>query len=236
LIKAVFFDFYGTLARFYPPREEVQAQAVSDVLGHAVAREGLVRGYAKADDFMAQVNAGDRPSALRQGEDRAVFFAQYEQIVLQGAGIEVDVPTARRVWERVQQIPYGLALYDDALPVLEALKGRGLTLGILSNIGRNPRQLTDAHGLTPYLDFAVTSQEVGSNKPHPPMFLAALERAKVEPSEALHVGDSYLSDVQGARNVGINAVLVDREGVAEAPPDCPRISGLMQVVGLVLSP
>lgn len=141
--------------------------------------------------------------------------------------------TARRIWERVQQIPYGLALYDDALPVLAALKGRGLILGILSNIGRNPRQLTDAHGLTPYLDFAVTSEEIGSTKPHPPMFLAALERAGVEASEAMHVGDSYLSDVQGARNMGIAAVLVDREGVMTEANDCVKVSGLMEVVGLV---
>ncbi len=232
MIKAVFFDFYGTLARFYPPREEVQAQAIAS-FGYTVTRDGLVKGYAMADDLMAQVNAGQRPMSQRQGEARLQFFAEYEQLILRSAGVEVDVPTARRVWERVQQIPYGLALYDDAIPVLDALKQRGLILGILSNIGRNPRHLTDAHGLTPYLDFAVTSEEIGSNKPHPPMFLAALERAGVQASEALHVGDSYLSDVQGARGVGINAVLVDREGVAEAPPDCPRVSGLMQVVELV---
>ena len=232
MIKAVFFDFYGTLARFYPPREEVQAQAIAS-FGYAVTRDGLVRGYAMADDFMAQVNASDRPTSHRQGEARAEFFAQYEQVILRTAGVEVDIATARRVWERVQQIPYGLALYDDAIPVLDTLKQRGLTLGLLSNIGRDSQQLTDSMGLTPYLDFAPTSGEIGSNKPHPPMFLLALQRAKVEPSQALHVGDSYLSDVQGARGVGINAVLVDREGVAEAPADCPRVSGLMQVVGYV---
>lgn len=229
MIKAVFFDFYGTLARFYPPREEVQGQAISS-FGYTVTREGLVKGYALADDFMSQVNAGESPMARRQGEDRIAFFSQYQQLVMRGAGLDVDVATARRVWEKVQQIPYGLALYDDALPVLEALKQRGLILGILSNIGRNPKQLTDSIGLTPYLDFAVTSEEIGSNKPHPPMFLAALERAKVEPSQALHVGDSYLSDVQGARNVGIAAVLVDREGVMTEATDCPKITRLMQVV------
>ncbi|MBI4198791.1 MAG: HAD family hydrolase [Chloroflexi bacterium] len=232
MIKAVFFDFYGTLARFFPPREELQAQAIGG-FGYSVSREGLVKGYALADDFMGQVNASDTPMNRLLGKARLAFFARYEQIILREAGVEVDLPTARRIWEAVQGIPYGLALYDDAIPALDTLKRRGLTLGLLSNIGREPRQLMESHGLTAYLDFAVTSQEIGSNKPHPPMFLAALERAGVQASEALHVGDSYLSDVQGARSLGIHAVLVDREGVAEAPKDCPRVSGLMEVVGLV---
>ncbi|MBI4338514.1 MAG: HAD family hydrolase [Chloroflexi bacterium] len=229
MIKAVFFDFYGTLARFYPPREEVQTRAITS-FGYAVTREGLVKGYARADDYMGQVNAGNQPMNRLRGEARLDFFAAYERIILREAGVEVGLEEARRIWAKVQEIPYGLALYDDAIPALDALKRRGLILGLLSNIGRQPQQLTDTHGLTPYLDFAVTSEEIGSNKPHPPMFLAALEHAHVAPQEALHVGDSYLSDVQGARGVGINAVLVDREGVAEAPPDCPRVSGLLQVV------
>ncbi|MBI4311387.1 MAG: HAD-IA family hydrolase [Chloroflexi bacterium] len=232
MIKAVFFDFYGTLGRFFPPREQVQAKALS-AFGYTVARDGLVRGYALADEFMGHANAGDQPMNRLQGQARLDFFAQYEQIILREAGVDVDLATARRVWAKVQEQPYGMALYDDAIPTLQVLKERGLILGLLSNIGRESRQLTDTHGLTPYLDFAVTSAEIGSNKPHPPMFLAALERAGVQPQEALHVGDSYVSDVQGARNVGINAVLVDREGVNGNAGDCPKIRGLMEVVDYV---
>ena len=56
MTKAVFFDLYGTLARFHPPREEVQAQAC-EPFGFNVARDGLVQGYAVADEWMAKVNA-----------------------------------------------------------------------------------------------------------------------------------------------------------------------------------
>jgi len=229
MIKAVFFDLYGTLAHFHPPREEVQAQACQS-FGLTVTREGLIRGYLLADDWMSQVNASDTPVPELAGEERASFFAEYERLILQGAGVEADLDTAGRVWAKVREIPYDLTLFDDVLPVLDILKRRELTLGLLSNIGRNITELGEELGLAPYLDFAVTSREVGSGKPHPPIFRLALERADVEPAEALHVGDSYLSDVQGARGVGISPLLLDREGVMGHVDDCPRIRDLLGVL------
>ena len=207
----------------------MQAQACES-FGLAVTRWGLVRGYLLADQWMSQVNAGETPvPQLAEGE-RAHFFTEYERLVLKGAGLEIDPETARRVWTKVHEIPHGLALFDDALPVLDILKRRKLTLGLLSNIGRDVNELGEELGLAPYLDFTVTYQEAGSSKPHPPMFLLALERAGVRPDEALHVGDSHLSDVQGARGVGIRPVLLDREGLMTHVDDCPRIESLMGVL------
>lgn len=228
MIKAVFFDLYGTLAGFSPPREKVQNQACQH-FGFTVSREGLVWGYAAADAFMAQVNAGPHPMSRHTPEERAAFFAEYERLILQGAGVAVNQETAGRVWERVQQIPYGLALFDDALPALDDLRGRELTLGMVSNMGRDMQKLSDRLGLTPYLDFAIASREVGAEKPHPPIFHAALRRAGVQPQEAIHVGDQYLSDVQGARGVGITPLLIDREGVLAEVTDCPKIASLMEI-------
>ncbi len=232
MIKAVFFDLYGTLARFFPLREEVQAKACES-FGLAVTREGLVRGYLLADHWMSRVNAGIVPVPQLAEEERTHFFTEYERLVLQGAGLEADSETARRVWAKVRETPYDLALFDDALPVLDVLKRRELTLGLLSNIGRDIKALGEELGLAPYLDFMITSQEAGSSKPHPPIFLMALERAGVEPAEALHVGDSHLSDVQGARDVGINPLLLDREGVMGDFDDCPRIENLVGVLDYI---
>ena len=229
VIKAVFLDLYGTLARFHPPREEVQAQACQD-FGIQVTQEGLARGYAQADDLMDRENAGEVPLSRRSPEERRRFLVEYEQLLLQGAGVEVDMETAGRVFEKVQQIPHDLALFDDVLPTLDMLKLQGMTLGVLSNIYGDLDELAQRLGMAPYLDFTVTSAEVGAGKPHPPIFLAALEHAGVEPQEALHIGDSYASDVQGARGVGIQPLLLDREGTLTHVTDCPRIGSLMEVV------
>ncbi len=85
-------------------------------------------------------------------------------------------------------------------------------------------------GLEPYLDFVVSSEEVGANKPAPAIFLAAVEKAGVKASEAVHVGDQYELDVVGARGVGINPVLIDRYDVTPGVSDCPRIRTLPELV------
>ncbi|MCH7706134.1 MAG: HAD-IA family hydrolase [Chloroflexi bacterium] len=235
MIKAVFFDLYGTLAGFDPPREQVQTQALGS-FGFTATKQGIARGYVGADDWMSQVNASDTPVPRLQGQARDRFFAEYQRLIMKGAGIEVDMDTAGQVWAKVQQIPYSFAAFDDSLPVLDMLKLRELTLGLISNIGRDVDEMCESLGLAPYLDFIVTSTEVGIGKPHPPVFLKALERAGVAPDEAIHVGDSYRSDVQGARGVGIRPLLLDRDGVMTDVTDCPRIGSLMEVLDYLDSP
>jgi len=84
-------------------------------------------------------------------------------------------------------------------------------------------------GLEPYLDFVVTSEEAGADKPNPPIFQAALRQARVDASEAIHVGDQYKIDVVGARGVGINPILIDRYDLYPELSDCPRIRNLTEL-------
>jgi putative hydrolase of the HAD superfamily len=84
-------------------------------------------------------------------------------------------------------------------------------------------------GLEPYLDFVVTSEEVGSDKPKPPIFLAALDRAGVNASEAAHIGDQYEIDVVGARGAGIKPILIDRYDIYPEVSDCPRFHSLTEL-------
>jgi putative hydrolase of the HAD superfamily len=63
----------------------------------------------------------------------------------------------------------------------------------------------------------VTSAQVGVRKPSPEIFAAALRMVRAEPWETLHVGDSVNEDVSGARQAGIEPVLISRDGTAGAP-------------------
>ena len=229
-IKAVFFDFYGTLAGFHPPKEEVQAQAMASMGFHA-SREGIIQGYLEADRLMSEVNSTASPVREMSHQERLEFFARYQQLILKGAGIETDLETAGKVWAKVQAVPHDFALFYDTLPTLQVLRAKGLTVGLISNIGANATNLTAQLGLTGHLDFIVTSQDAGMEKPHPPIFRLALARASVKPEEALHVGDSPVSDVEGARNVGIKPLLIDRDGVMSGYKGCPRITSLAEVTG-----
>lgn len=231
-VRAVTFDLFDTLARFWPPREQTQAQACS-VFGIEVTPEGIDRGYARADAYMARENAFGIPVRNRSPEAAAAFFAEYERLVLLGAGVDVSLEMAAQVWQEVRKIRYDLALFDDVLPSLRRLKELGLRLGIISNINRTGPDLLQSLGLEGVVDYAVTSSEVGAEKPHAPIFQAALQRLGVTPGEAVHVGDQYASDIAGALGVGMRAVLIDRYGTAEPVEGVATVGSLAEVVGLL---
>ena len=227
MIKAVFFDFYNTLVCFSPPLDEIQKAACSE-LGLAVSKKGIRKGYTLANEFMSKENA-EQPLADRSLQERDRFFAEYERLILEGAGLGVSLQLSHQVWQLAIQVPKDFDLFDDVVPALELLKRRGIVLGVISNLRQDMGELCKQLRLEPYLDFCVTSSEAGAEKPHPPIFLAALQRAGVSANEAVHVGDQYQADVEGARAVGIRPVLLDREGWYQNVNDCSRIATLPQL-------
>lgn len=231
MIKAVFFDMYGTLAGFSPSRYEIQSKACAQ-FSIEVTPEGVLKGYAAADAFMNEENAV-RPLRLKDAEGRDRFFAEYQRLVLQGSGVEVSAERAIEIFRRVQQMLYSLVPFEDVVPCLEQLRERGLTVGLISNIDRDGSELAEELGLTPYLDFTVTSAEAQAEKPHPKIFQVALAKADAQPEEAVHVGDQPSSDVEGALSAGIGAVLLDRDGNHPGFDRCPRVESMAELITLL---
>ncbi len=231
MIRAIFFDFYNTLVRFWPPLEEIQEASCRE-LGLLVTKEGIRQGYLQADQFFNEENAASSLS-LRSPQEREGFFATYEQLILEGAGLDVSLGLASQVWDLASEVPKDLVLFDDVIPAFKVLKGRKLALGVLSNLRMDTDSLCRSLGLDSYLDFFLTSSDAGAEKPHPPIFKAALARAEVEPAEALHVGDQYQSDVLGAQAVGIRPVLLDRDGWHHDVKDCVKIKSLLDLDGVL---
>ena len=100
-------------------------------------------------------------------------------------------------------------LYDDALPALAALRRQGLRIGLISNGQRDLEEFAGHHGLD--VDVAVGSKSHGRTKPHASIFETALAALGVTAAETVMVGDSYADDIEGARALGIRAILLDRD-------------------------
>ena len=111
-----------------------------------------------------------------------------------------------RAWEHAHHFE----LFDDVPPTLDGLRARGLKLGLLSNTARDLDVFVAHHGLV--VDAVLTSRAHGKTKPHEAIFLRMLELLDVGAAEAVMVGDTIEDDIEGARAVGMRAVLVDREG------------------------
>ena len=180
----------------------------------------------------ARLNAIDE---LQRGgrfeHDEELWIGFTERIV---RGMGGDAAGARacavemvRAWERHENF----TLYDDAPPVLEVLRRHRIKIGLVSNGQRDLEEFVVHHALD--VDVAVGSAAFGRTKPHPSIFLAALERLGVEPADAAMVGDSPEDDIEGARRVGIRAVLLDREDRYPDQPDRIRdLRALPAALGL----
>jgi FMN phosphatase YigB (HAD superfamily) len=105
----------------------------------------------------------------------------------------------------------------------------------VSNGARNLDSFVVHHGLD--VDAAIGSRAHGKTKPHETIFRAALALLEVEPREAAMVGDSVEDDVEGARALGMRALLVDREGRYPEVPDALRdLYGVPAALGIMRSP
>ena len=111
------------------------------------------------------------------------------------------------------------SVYDDTVPVLQELRKRGIRTAIVSNAPwGSPSDLWHEElrrlGLSPLVDLAVFCGEIGWRKPARPIFDHAMERLGVTPDECLFVGDDPRWDIAGPRAAGIEAVLIDRDGLS----------------------
>ena len=105
-----------------------------------------------------------------------------------------------------------------AIELLQRLKTNFKIAVISNNFGVEQKSKIDVCGFGKYLDAVVTSAEVGFTKPSPEIFLLALEKLKCSPDEAVMIGDSWESDIIGARNAGIRAIWFNRYGNKSPEP------------------
>jgi putative hydrolase of the HAD superfamily len=123
--------------------------------------------------------------------------------------------------------------FPDTVPALHALRAAGVKLVAASNWDVSLHEQLERTGLTPLLDGALSSAEVGAPKPDPEIFTRALALAGARPEEALHVGDDVEADVGGALAAGLEPVLIDRDGSLEPPAGVRRIASLAELPPLV---
>lgn len=114
----------------------------------------------------------------------------------------------------------------DALPVLEALRERGLRIALLSNT-HWPRayheRFLDRDGLAPLIDARVYTSELDWVKPHPAVFAEVTSRLGVDAAACAFVGDRPHDDVRGARAAGMRAVWRRNVHVGETAEDADAV-------------
>ncbi|MFI0980491.1 HAD family hydrolase [Streptomyces sp. NPDC021093] len=218
-IKAVLFDFSGTLLRIEPARSWVEA--VLGGPGPAVPDEEL-RRYAELLEEAGALPGGASPrqvppalAGLWATRDES---AERHRAAYTGLSRQVRLPRDElhdALYER-HMLPAAWQPYPDAPEVLRELHARGVAVGVVSNIGWDLRPVFRAHGLDPFVDAYVLSYEHGVQKPDPRLFRTALRALGRDPDQVLMVGDDRTAD-GGAAALGCAVHFVDHLPVADRP-------------------
>jgi len=116
------------------------------------------------------------------------------------------------------------------VPCLDALDDLGVPAGVVSNWGQPVARHAGGARDPGAFRFVITSAEFGAEKPHPSIFLEAVQRLPARSREVLFVGDLLVEDVHGSRGAGLRPVLIDRS--ANAGTRCPR-ADLREVAQMV---
>lgn len=226
-LKTVLIDVGNTLIREQPTRATIYARA------------GAARGLAVDDARMLELMRSthdELPERIR-GAYRYTdpwFEAYIERIFVRALGLPRGelAGLTLELFERFSD-PRTFRLFPGALELLDRLRARGLALGIVSNWSSRLVDLLDGLGVSARVDFVLCSALEGCEKPDRRLFELALQRAGSAPEETLHAGDHPEIDVEGARRVGIQAVLVDHSGAARAF-DAPRVRSLPELLDFCL--
>jgi putative hydrolase of the HAD superfamily len=204
---AVFFDVDFTL--IYPgPRFQAAGYEAS------CARHGIA---IDASRFEAAVAGA---AAVLESADQlydADLYVKYTRriIELMGGTTPGVIRVARELYDEWAE-HHHFSLYEDVVETLTALRDRDVRIGLISNSHRCLASFQSHFELDGLIAAAVSSPDLGYMKPHPNIFRAALALVDVEPREAAMVGDSLRHDVDGARRIGMQGVLLAR---GEVPSD-----------------
>jgi HAD superfamily hydrolase (TIGR01549 family) len=213
-LQAVLFDVDFTLAK--PGPELMPEGYVRCAERHGLSLEAS--RYEQAREA-ALVELKRHPEL---DHDEAIWVAFTERIVVGMGGTQpVSNDVALELTSRWVQHE-NFELYEDVQSVLEALRGAGLKIGLVSNSARDVLDFARHHALE--IDAGISSFHHGKTKPHASIFKAVLDLLEVEADEAAMVGDTFEDDIAGALAVGMRAVLVDRLGLNEDYE--PRIDDL----------
>ncbi len=230
-IKAVFFDIYGTIADFFPPKEEIQIN-VAEKFNITLDKDKILDAYKLANNFLVKQNS-IFPIRKMNDEQKLNFFSEYEKIIIDNSGSNVDVGVAKNIWVEITKQKYDLKIFPDLIQCINDLRDMGLILGLISNINMSGKKIAEKLGVSSYFNYVFTSEDLGYEKPNKMIFEKSLDIAKLTSSEVVFVGDQVESDILGAKNANILPILLDRYNNYENYSEVIKISDLFQLQEII---
>ena len=222
-MQVILFDLYGTLVDILTDEWDMSTyRTLSQFLSYFEI-------YHTPEELAAkyQQKTAEKMMAYQEGPYGEIdVFQVFEEILIEGWHKQPErgmVIWLARLFRSLTRRRFGL--FEDTLPLLQELEGN-YQMGIVSDaqwVFSEPeiRML----GLSKYLDPIVLSSRYFIRKPDPQIYAHALRAMRIDPSEALYVGNDPETDVTGPQAIGMPVVLIDR-GDCLRQAQVPRIRDL----------
>ncbi len=234
-IRTIFFDAGFTLLRPSPSSSEICLNVCKQLDLHIHIDDLNQQMSAAEDYFFRQTRLNWHIWANE--EAIAELWTGYYMNLLRTFVEEHD---ERRLYQLARAIAEEFEkhtsweIYADVLPTLEILRSHKYALGVISDWGIALSSILRKLQLNQYFDCLLISATTRHAKPSPTLYERALQRANAIPDYTLHIGDSYIQDVLGARSVGITPVLLDRaHRLEENNVDCSLVHSLHELLDLL---
>lgn len=206
---AIFFDLDGTLRASQPEGFEAFVEYAGRV-GLALTEEQIKACEREAHRYWSSPQVDDDMARF----DKRDFWVNYNSTLLDRIGVQGCADCAHRIQDLFDHYEPEDMVFGDARDVLKTLRKAGYTLGLVSNRDTDLAPIVERYGFEGFFSFTLWAGLVKSFKPDRVIFDKALEMAgNVPPQRALYIGDNYFADVVGARNVGMDALLIDPRDV-----------------------
>jgi putative hydrolase of the HAD superfamily len=207
-VRAVIFDWGGTLSEFVPAEMVDAWRLVARHLDPAREDEITARLIAVESEFWQTTATHQRSGTLAD-----LLAAATANMGIDAAEALLEEAAVRHLDAWTPHMRHD----PEAAGVLQALRDRGLAVGLLSNTHWPPafhERFLERDGLAALLDARLYTSAMEFQKPHPSAFRAALEALGVDdPAQAVFVGDRPFDDIYGAQQVGMRAVLRNNAAV-----------------------
>lgn len=211
-LRAVTFDFWATLALTDRPQSVARHTARLDALWSVLTATGATIDRDALSKLL--LREWTHYNAVWEAEQRTLLNPERLAWLLTALGLD---PLNKLEHDAICGA-FDASLWcgeptpaPGALAALQALSERGLKLAVISDTsfstGRTLRRWLARHHMLPYFSALTFSDEAGRSKPHPDVFFNTLAALSVPPSAAAHIGDSLRTDISGALNVGMRALL-----------------------------
>jgi HAD superfamily hydrolase (TIGR01549 family) len=214
---------------------QVCAGIVAPLLARPVAADALERaeGVAKR-----RLDEGRLLAPLPDADITPAWGAFMATLVQIATGVDEAEAAgcARELWREHRRFNLWRRVPDGLADGVRALRSAGVPVVVVSNSEGQLIELFARLGLDGLFDLVIDSHLVGVEKPDPRIFALALERIGVAAPRALHLGDTFSTDVLGARAAGMRVALIDPFGHYDGQyPDVQRVGDVASVCRSIVS-